>query len=60
MELEQFYSRFAVKNSKLFDCMWDYRDYRQAVFMMARHLRSTYTMFVALDDRPLNEHCIRR
>ncbi|KAI9568143.1 hypothetical protein HD554DRAFT_2038970 [Boletus coccyginus] len=50
MEPEQFYSRFAAKNSELFDCAWNCRDYRQAAIAMARHFISADATFAALDD----------
>ena len=50
MEAEQFYSKFAAKNSELFDCAWGSRDFRQAAVAMARHFISPDATFDALDD----------
>ena len=50
MRAEQFYSKFTAKNSKLFNCAWGSRDFRQAAVAMVQHFISPDVMFDALDD----------
>jgi hypothetical protein len=50
LELEQFYSKFVVKNGKLFDCTWGCQDYHQGVVAMVRHFISADTPFTVLDN----------